>query len=144
MGLSVGFNVRNLLAVIAIIAVFCSALARPSMGWVVPLQTIAVFVLVYAAQRAYCSIEHRMFWVSYLVGVVMAVGGMLVNRDIYNSVEVVVIDHVWTELGHEERYEDGSYEFPGFMMALMLGYILAVPAIAAYSLQFVSRNRDSS
>jgi len=112
------------------------------MGWVVPLQTIAVFVLVYAAQRAYCSIEHRMFWVSYLVGVVMAVGTMLASRDIYESVEVIIIDHVWTEVGHERRYENGGDEFPAFMIALMLEYALAVPAVAAYSLQFVSQKRD--
>lgn len=141
MGRPVGLNVRNLLAIIAIMAVFCSALAKPSMGWVVPLQTIAVFVLVYAAQRAYCSTEHRMFWVSYLVGVVMAIGSMLVSRDIYESVEVIIIDHVWTELGHEERYENGGDEFPAFMIALMLEYALAVPAVAAYSLQFVSHQR---
>jgi hypothetical protein len=142
MGRPVGLTLRNMLAIIAIVAVFCSALARPSMGWVVPLQTITVFVLVYAAQRAYCSIEYRMFWISYLVGVVMAVASMLVTRDIYESVEVVVIDHVWTELGHEERYENGGYEFPAFMIALMLEYALAVPAVAAYSLQFVSHKRD--
>ena len=62
-------SMGNLLVLTTILAILSAACITPSPYTAGILLVLTLFILVFAVQRAYYSLEQRPFWLSFLIGV---------------------------------------------------------------------------
>jgi hypothetical protein len=144
-----GFSVRSLLAFMAIAAMFTASLAVPSVGWVVPITSLALCVVVFAVQRSIVSPSDRPFWLSFLAGVGfiflmhVALEYGYQAQSLPDPFENFVAEHVWRAIHSGPLYSGlPEYQrFKAFVFCLQIISMIALPGVAAYAMTFFSCER---
>jgi hypothetical protein len=141
-----GFSVRTLLVITAISAVVIATAAVPSPRWVPVLTLGGAAVVAYGIQRAVISPASRPFWLSYFGALLFLATVLSSYHDVMtaDSFGFYIAGPLW-ELFHGEIHESNeSYErFVNFAFYLRLTLAVSLPAVIAYAMTFVSRDRNA-
>ena len=136
-------SLGSLLVLTTIAAICCAACMTPSPYTAGVMLVMTVFILVFAVQRAYYSVERRAFWLSFLVGVAVLYVFNMRNRETIAGqfFQNVVVDPIWSQMQAEYGRLNYSDAYESLYRSLHLTVALAFPAVAAFVMQFVARER---
>jgi hypothetical protein len=139
-------SVGNLLALTTIVAICCAGCLTPSPYSAGAMLVLTVVILVFAVQRACYSPPRRPFWLSFLAGVAVLLLFNVRDRTSASGqfFQNVVVDPLWSLVQHNYLGQSYSARYENFYMSLHLTTAIVVSALAAFLMQFVSRNGNDA
>jgi hypothetical protein len=142
-------SLRSLLVITSFLAIGCSSLVVPSVAWTIPLTAFALCLNAYGIQRAITSPEKRPFWVSFHCGVVFLFVYWFWVREVIgiDPYTDYITGPLWTRMHLDKpdnAFAPNLLPYYSFQLSLNLMFAVALPAIAAYAMQFCCRSRQDA